>query len=110
MAADEKIEVVNNKDELRFEVNLNGELAYIKYQYYKKDIAFMHTVVPDAFRGKGIGVAMAVAALNFARAENRKIMLYCTFVAKYVREHPEYHVLVDTNFHPSFGRGGNDKS
>jgi len=107
MAENEKINVVNNKEELRFEVSLNGELAYIQYQYYKEDIAFMHTVVPDAFRGKGIGVAMAVEALTFAKGEHRKIMLYCTFMAKYVREHPEYHVLVDTNFHPSFGRSGN---
>lgn len=110
MAEDESFHVVNNKEALRFEVNLNGELAYIKYQYYKKDIAFMHTVVPDAFRGKGIGAAMAVAALQFVQEQHRKIMLYCTFMAKYVREHPEYHALVDTNFHPSFGRVGQNGS
>jgi len=105
MAAQEAINVVNNKNDLQFEVNLNGELAYIKYQYYKKDIAFMHTVVPDAFRGKGIGGAMAVVALAFAKDQHRKIMLYCPFVSKYVKEHAEYHSLVDTDYHPSFKLG-----
>lgn len=104
MVENSSINVINNKEELRFEVNLNGEIAYIKYQYYKKDIAFVHTLVPDAFRGKGIGAAMAISALNFAKDQHRKIMLYCPFVSKYVREHPEYHALVDTNYHPSFGR------
>ena len=106
MAAEENINVVNNTKDLRFEVNLNGEYASIEYRYYKKDIAFMHTTVPEAFRGKGIAVAMVVEALEFAKNEHRKIMLYCPFVSKYVKEHPEYHVLVDTDYHPSFGHAG----
>ncbi|MCR8556535.1 N-acetyltransferase [Mucilaginibacter sp. BJC16-A38] len=99
----EHVNVVNNEEKLRFEVSLNGEFAYIEYRYYKKDIAFMHTTVPDPFKGKGIASAMAVAALNFAKNRHYKIMLYCPFVSRYVREHPEYHALVDTDYHPSFG-------
>ncbi|MFC0513074.1 GNAT family N-acetyltransferase [Mucilaginibacter angelicae] len=106
MAGNENINVVNNTGKLRFEVYLNGEYAFIEYRYYKKDIAFMHTTVPEAFRGRGVASAMAVAALNFARDQHRKIMLYCPFVSGYVREHQEYHDLVDTNYHPSFGNAG----
>lgn len=104
MEENQKVKVVHNVDQLRFQVELQGEYATIEYRYYKKNMAFMHTTVPDAFRGKGVAAAMAVAALNFAQAEHRKIMLYCPFVAKYVREHPEYHALVDTAYHPSFGK------
>jgi predicted GNAT family acetyltransferase len=89
MAAAKEIIVVNNEDKLRFEVSLNGEFAFIDYRYYKKDIAFMHTTVPETFRGMGIAAAMAVTALDFARKQHRKIMLYCPFMSKYVREHPE---------------------
>jgi predicted GNAT family acetyltransferase len=102
MAGNENINVVNNTDRLRFEVYLNGEYAFIEYRYYKKDIAFMHTTVPEAFRGRGIAAVMAIAALNFAKDQHRKIMLYCPFVSKYVKEHPVYHILVDTDYHPSF--------
>jgi predicted GNAT family acetyltransferase len=102
MAAAKEIIVVNNEDKLRFEVSLNGEFAFIDYRYYKKDIAFMHTTVPESFRGMGIAAAIAVKALDFARQQHRKIMLYCPFMSKYVREHPEYHTLVDTDYHPSF--------
>jgi predicted GNAT family acetyltransferase len=96
------IEVINNKDHLRFEVSLNGEYGYIDYRFYKKDIAFMHTFVPDAFKGKGIASKMAVTALNFAKSQGKKIMLYCPFMSGYVKQHPEYYDLVDTNYHPSF--------
>jgi len=103
MAVSENITVVNNADKSRFEVLLDNEYAFIDYRYYKKDIAFIHTTVPEIFRGRGIAAAMAVAALNFARDSHRKIMLYCPYVSKFVREHPEYHSLVDTAYHPSFG-------
>lgn len=40
---------------MRFEANLNGEFAFINYRWYKGEIAFMHSVVPEIFKGKGIG-------------------------------------------------------
>lgn len=98
----EEYSVFHNKEALRFEVNLNGEFAFVDYRHYKGDIAFMHTVVPEAFEGKGIGKKLAKAALDFAAAEKRKIMLYCPFVSKFVKENPEYHPLVDKNYHPNF--------
>lgn len=103
METGETFNVINNEAKLRFEVYLEGDYAYIEYRHYKGDIAFMHTVVPEAFRGKGIAAVMAVVALNFAEEQHRKIMLYCPYVSKYVKEHPEYQYLVDINYHPSFG-------
>lgn len=95
-------EVVNNKERMRFEVNLNGEFAFIEYKWYKGDIAFMHSVVPEGFGGKGIGSKMARAGLDYANEENFKIMLYCPFVSKFVKEHEEYHHLVDVAYHPAY--------
>jgi predicted GNAT family acetyltransferase len=87
--------VTNNKKLLRFEVELGGEFAYIVYRWYKGDIAFMHTVVPETMQGKGIAKLMAREALEYAKKEKLKIMLYCPFVSKYVSEHPEYNYLID---------------
>ncbi|HZG25703.1 MAG TPA: GNAT family N-acetyltransferase [Chitinophagaceae bacterium] len=94
----EQYTVTNNKKLLRFEVELGGEFAYIVYRWYKGDIAFMHTVVPGPMQGKGIATLMAREALEYARTENLKIMLYCPFVSKYVREHPEYDSLIDKSY------------
>lgn len=91
--------VSNNKELLRFEIELEGEFAYIEYRWYKGDIAFMHTVVPEAMQGKGIASLMAKEALEYAKREKLKIMLYCPFVAKYVKEHTEYASLIDKQYH-----------
>lgn len=95
--------VTHNTAEQQFEVLLpNGEKASIVYRFYKQDIAFMHTEVPAEFEGQGIAASMAKAALAWARAEGKKIMLYCPYMSAYVKRHPEYHNLVDRAYHQGF--------
>lgn len=94
-----ELPVVNNKEKLRFEVACdNGEFAYIEYRWYHGDIAYMHTVVPDDMQGKGIASMMARAALDYAAKEKLRVMVYCPYVAKYIKEHPEYSKLIDTKY------------
>ena len=98
----DNISVFNNVKHLRFEVDLNGDIATLDYRFYKNDIALMHTVVPGKFKGMGIGSLLVTAALEFVRMQHKKLMLYCPFASKYVKEHPEYYDLVDTEYHQSF--------
>ena len=100
----EKYKVIQDTKRLRFYVERNGEFAYVDYRHYKDDIAFMHTEVPESFRGMGIGTALAEAALGYAAKQKKRIMLYCPFVSKYVKDHQQYHYLVDETYHPSFAR------
>lgn len=89
----ENIVVVNNEEEKRFEVVLGESLAMIEYQRAGKNIIYTHTEVPEAFEGKGIAKKMAFAAMEFAKDNGLKVQALCPFVAKYVREHPEYHSI-----------------
>ena len=94
----EKVIVTNNETMQQFEVSMDNELAYLQYRFYKDDIALMHTDVPDKLGGKGIASALAVYALDWAKEHNKKIMVYCPFVASYLKKHPEYDYLVDKNY------------
>ena len=98
----EEIKVINNTALLRFEVSLNDDTAMLDYRYYKKNFAIMHTEVPERMKGKGIGTKLVLAALEFAIQQNKKIMLYCPFAFKYVKEHKAFYKYVDTEFHPAF--------
>ena len=93
------MKITNNTKNLRFELMEDGELAYLEYRYYKNDIALMHTFVPDKLRGKGIAHALAKCALEFVQKEGKKMMVYCTYVAKYLQEHPEYKTLLDESYY-----------
>jgi predicted GNAT family acetyltransferase len=93
----EKIEIINNTKQQQFEVTENNKLAILVYRFYKNDIALMHTEVPAALSGKGIASALAKHALEWAKEHNKKVMVYCPFVASYLKRHPEYNFLVDRN-------------
>mgnify|MGYP001217054978 CR=1 FL=1 len=95
----EEVEIINNDKRLRFEAKIGDEFGYIDYRWYKGNIAFMHTFVPEAGRGKGISSALAKFALEYTKEKKLKIMVYCPFIAKYIKEHPEYEFLIDKKYH-----------
>ncbi len=87
--------IVNNKKLSRFEIALeNGEFAELQYRWLKGNMVLMHTFVPKEVRTKGIGAFLVRYVLGYVREQGLKIMPYCPFVAKFIKEHVEYGDLV----------------
>jgi predicted GNAT family acetyltransferase len=82
----------------RFEIHIDGEVAFLTFRVSGSAMAVTHTEVPRALRGKGLGEALARAALEDARARGLTVKPYCPFVARYIESHPEYAALVDPAF------------
>lgn len=93
-----EIKIVNNEDLKRFEYHENGEIAVLTYRFYKKDIAFTHTIVPPSISGKGIGSALAAYAFDYAEKIDKKVMIYCPFVGAYLKKHPELNSQIDKQY------------
>ncbi|HEY6981095.1 GNAT family N-acetyltransferase [Reyranella sp.] len=64
--------------------------AIAVYRQQDDRLIFTHTEVPPADAGKGIGSRLVRAALDDARRRGFKIVPACSFVAAFVRRHPEY--------------------
>ena len=92
----EKYIVRLNEAELRFEVDLGGELAYIDYRWYQNKLILLYVFVPPSYRGKGVSNVLIQYALDYAKNKEVKINIYCPYIAKYVRMHPEYQDLLET--------------
>ena len=86
--------VTHNSEERRFEMNVRGELAVITYRRLPGVISLDHTGVPVPIEGHGVAAKLTRAALDFARAENLRVVPACSFVAAFVRKHSEYQDLV----------------
>ena len=86
------IEVVHNPAANRFEMHVDGEPAVADYVRAGNTATFTHTFVPHHLRKRGIGSALARAALDWARATGLQVVPRCPFIAAFIARHPEYQV------------------
>lgn len=80
----------------RFEVLVGGLLAWLGYSREGPRYVLDHTWVPEELRGRGLAAQLVTAALTEARQRNWRIVPRCSYVAAFLREHPEFSDLVDT--------------
>jgi hypothetical protein len=99
----EPLDVVMNDKTHRFEVTLGGETAFAEYVLHNGAMVLPHTVVPPAFEGKGVGSALAKAALGYAREHGLAVKPSCPFMAGYIMRHPEWQDLVHEDFRERLG-------
>jgi uncharacterized protein len=92
--AENPITVENNADANRYEALVDGYRSIVQYHLDGDQITFLHTEVPEALEGRGIGSALARSALDDARVHNLRVIPQCPFVREYIRRHPEYQSLV----------------
>jgi predicted GNAT family acetyltransferase len=74
----------------RYEMDTDHGLAVAIYREQGDRLIFTHTEVPSIDEGKGFASRLVGEALADARRRGFKIVPACSFVAAYVRRHPEY--------------------
>jgi uncharacterized protein len=87
-------EVRDNKARSRFELDVDGGVAFANYRDTPAAIVITHTETPIALRGRGIASQLIEGALAQIRADGRKVVAGCAFVVDYLRKHPEYGDMV----------------
>ncbi len=90
----EPISVRNNSFLHRFEAEIDSYTAFLTYLRKPNSIVLVHTEVPSELEGRGVGGALARAALDYARSDGLKVIPQCPFVAAYIKRHPEQQDLV----------------
>ena len=73
----------------RYELEVEGGLAFIDYFRDGVKVIMTHAEVPPALRGEGIGSTLVKGALALVRERGEKVVPLCPFVAQYMRRHPE---------------------
>ncbi len=87
--------VTDNEQEQRYELSVDGEFAISEYRRAGDEITFVHTEVPKALEGKGVGSARVRGELDDARAKGLTVVPLCPFVRAFIGRHPEYLDIVE---------------
>ncbi len=86
--------VVDNPARNRFEMDVEGSIAFVDYRAMGDVLVVPHTEVPRALEGRGVGTKLVLGSLDLIRASGRKVRPLCGFYANVIRRHPEYRDLV----------------
>ena len=79
--------VVDNPTKNRFELSVNGEIAFLLYKRTEDALTLIHTEVPTALRGRHLGERLVDAALQSARSAGLRIIAVCPFAKAYMHKH-----------------------
>lgn len=89
----EVIPVRHNPGVQRYEAVVDGHLSVCEYELDGARMIFTHTLVPPELRGRGIAEQLVRTALTEARAAGRKVVPACSYVARFIERHREFHDL-----------------
>ena len=83
-------QVRDNTAKSRYELDVDGHVAFVDYRLRPERILLVHTEVPAELGGRGIGSKLASGTLDAVRTRGLKAEIRCDFLEAYVKKHPEY--------------------
>lgn len=96
--------IVDNPEKHRFEADLgDGSVAIAEYKLVPGKIVLIHTEVPPAHEGQGIGSALIRFVLDWARERGLKVIPICPFFAAHIQKHAEVQDLLDPAWRKRLG-------
>ena len=86
----EKLDVIHNETENRFETWIDGYLSKLDYIQDGKNFVITHVGVYPELRGQGIAGKIVEVGLEYAKENSLRVVPMCSYAAAYIRRHPEY--------------------
>jgi uncharacterized protein len=80
--------VTDNRDDFRLEIHEDGALAELVYRTRAGRLIAVHTEVPDALGGRGLGGQLVLAAIDKAAREGMTLVPLCPFARSWLKRHP----------------------
>lgn len=94
----EPIPVVKNEEKSRFELDVDGHIAFIDYKETPSNVALIHTEAPEELAGTGAAAALVEKTLVYVQESGKKLLPYCPYVFAFIKKHPEWKALVAPHF------------
>jgi len=89
-------EVKHDPAKEKFFLEVSGKEAHMKYKKAGEGVLdYQHTFVPNELRGGGIAGKIVRTALEYARDNHLRVIPSCSYVAAFIRRHPEFADLED---------------
>ena len=82
--------VRDNAEKSRFELDVEGEIAFANYRRRGSDLLITHVEAPPRLRGKGVASDLMHGIVDIARAEGQSLVPLCSYAAAWIRRHARH--------------------
>jgi len=82
--------VRDNPSKSQFEMDTNAGLAFARYRREGTTLTVLHTEVPRAIEGRGLGTRLVRGMLDIARERGDKVVPLCGCVRTFIARNPAY--------------------
>lgn len=89
--------VTHNAEAHRFEATVGGLGSLLSYRRFADRLVLQHTEVPSPLEGQGLAAKLTRTALEFARANQLRVVPLCPYALSFLRRHPQYQDLLSAN-------------
>lgn len=89
--------VRNNDEAHRYELVIDDQVVGVADYRLQGDVLVVpHTEIAGHLQGRGLGAVLVQGMLDDVRANGRKVVPRCWYVAQHMRDHPETADLLAT--------------
>ncbi len=84
----------DNTDRGRFELTEDGHISFAAYRKAGDVVTISHVETPTEARGTGAAGRLMGEVVEYARAQNLKIVPVCSYAVAWFRRHPDAHEVL----------------
>ena len=81
--------ILDNKEHSHFEQTEDGKLVFASYRMKDGAYALVHVESDAELRGHGAAGRFMAALVDYARAQDLKLLPYCSYARAWFQRHPE---------------------
>lgn len=85
--------VTDNTTRQRFELEIDGHVAFADYRREGNVLHLPHVEAPLALRGTGAAGKLMQGIMEIARNEGLRVHPICSYAASWIEKHKEFHSL-----------------
>ena len=89
--------VIDNPVQSRFEMRVDGKIAFVAYRKNGAVMTLLHAEVPPELEGRGLGSKLVRGTLDAVRTQGLKVIPRCPFIAAFIRKNVEYSAMMAEN-------------
>ena len=89
-----RLDIVHDKENMRFTLDINGELAKVDYSINNDKMYLNHSEVPYNLRGQGIGKVLVEKTFEQLTKEGYKAVAVCTYIKAVARRSDKWSKII----------------